>query len=435
MSYALWDFLSSLPGIVIMVLAVHWLTGYRRTWHIPLHIVLIAAATFLRIFEIAFPPGAFWALGMVVFLLPAALLCRGKIYWRILCAGLVLLANMIADYLAYMAVLVFFPDVIYTPDAMPVSALLFGKGMCAVLLILLCMLMLALKPSAKNAARPEITRKFFLFPASQVFVLGILYGYITWYNAGPPLIAFGVASFVFCVAADVGMFLALRELGRKYEVELENADLQSRLGAQISYYEQIKSGMEQMRRIRHDFGNQLQTVYTLLESGDTIEARTQLDALNTALRQTGVARFTDNPVADAVLRDKARLCTERGIPLHVKAELPTSLPIDGVDLCSVLSNLLDNAVNACEKEDKTERYIDLSTAVRSGYLIVKTKNNAAMGVPAQSNKAASISEASPCHGLGLQILRSIAQRYNGKLETSFEDGVFEATIWLALEAE
>ena len=92
------------------------------------------------------------------------------------------------------------------------------------------------------------------------------------------------------------------------------------------------------------------------------------------------------------------------------------------ELCSVFSNLMDNAVRACSALPEGMRRIRLSAALRGAYLIVRVRNP----MPEEPRSAAERGD----HGLGLGILEEIARRHDGALEVSREDGQFSVTLWL-----
>lgn len=438
MSMQLFDFLTDIPNVIIVTVATLLLLGAKRPrLFLTVQIGFMILWSFLITCVITTLPVALTSLtGIVAVYVLAFLFCKGKPARKLLYITLILIAEFAADYLTYAVMLLLFPDVPLVYGSVPIGTMAVARGIYLLLLIVLLGLLLTLAPSTLNEAKPGVMRKFALFPLSQVPLLILLYIYIIQYNSSPVAGSLGLVALAVCVAADAGLLLALRELNKKHDIERENTALQAQLAAQISYYDQLTAGLERINRIRHDFSNQIQTVYTLLESGDTASARGQIDSLADGLRHEAGPAFCENPVADAVLSDKAQLCAEKGVEFNVKAELPVQLPVEGVALCSVFANLLDNAVSACDGvEDGKERFIELSAGVRAGYLIVKVKNSMGDEGPGVTKKARETGAPLSERGLGLQILADTAERYKGRLETKAEDGVFEATIWLSLSGD
>ena len=91
--------------------------------------------------------------------------------------------------------------------------------------------------------------------------------------------------------------------------------------------------------------NQIQTIYGLLERGEESLAREHLDGLSALLPEQ--ERLCENRIADTILSEKRKLCEQAGIQSEFSCSVPAGLPFDSVTLCSLFSNLLDNAIAAC----------------------------------------------------------------------------------------
>jgi len=102
----------------------------------------------------------------------------------------------------------------------------------------------------------------------------------------------------------------------------------------------------------------------------------------------------------------------------------------------VFSNLLDNAVSACGKVPEGARFIKLKARVDAGYLAVRMENSCAPAEPGEARRAPRRSRGDrlPEHGWGLNILKTLADRHDGTLETVQEDGVYRTTVLLKLDA-
>lgn len=137
--------------------------------------------------------------------------------------------------------------------------------------------------------------------------------------------------------------------------------------------------------------------------------------------------FSNNKIADVLLSDKAKQCEKYGIKLQCRLDFPGKMPIDNARLCIVLSNLLDNAIRACcglHEAEKTERkpFISLTVNERFGYLVIRQENS--FGGIVENRRSGAFSE----HGLGLEIIRSIADELGGELTVLQNDKVFVTSI-------
>lgn len=236
--------------------------------------------------------------------------------------------------------------------------------------------------------------------------------------------AFAVAFFA-SVAADIGFFFGVNHIQRAERLRRQVRAAEEQLQIQNSYYRQLRENILTINQIRHDLTNQLQAAYALLEQGEQDKARSHLDQLQTGVRDRVGPKFCPNLMVDAVLSEKARLCREHGIRFDINAQLPHELPIESIHLCSAFSNLLDNSIHAVRSLSDGEKYIELRTALREDYLIIRCSNPVALSFRQKPS-----TDPLRSHGLGLDILGRIAEKYHGSLETEYHDGVFEATLIL-----
>jgi len=212
------------------------------------------------------------------------------------------------------------------------------------------------------------------------------------------------------------------------EAELQRAEMS--LSAQIQYYSQLKGHMQSIRKLRHDMKNQLQTLGTLIREGELTQAEEQLQLVENAVDSTQIRRFTGNLIADAILDGKTKECEEKGIHLEVAGRIPVNLQVEGTVLCSILANLLDNAIHACEAlPEEEERRIALKCDYNHPMLAINCVNTAgAKEVGKQTTP-----DLSAEHGWGLVIIKELAQRYSGGMDIRQEKGSVDVVVWLSAE--
>lgn len=122
--------------------------------------------------------------------------------------------------------------------------------------------------------------------------------------------------------------------------------------------DEVENIYRQMRGWRHDYHNHIQTMKACLAQDRKKELSEYLDALDTDLVSVDTVLKTGNVMIDAILNSKISLARSKEISVNAKAVVPENLSIADIDLCVVLGNLLDNAIEACMKQnDKAERFI------------------------------------------------------------------------------
>lgn len=222
--------------------------------------------------------------------------------------------------------------------------------------------------------------------------------------------AFAVAVILISQADREAMAERLREFRRLSEQERQ-------------YFSAVEARQEELSKLRHDYNNLLSSASTLLREGNVPEAEKLLAEISDSLRATRTHPYCAVPVVNAVLAEKAAVCDREGIALETRLILPPEPPVDRIDLCRALSNLMDNAIRG--SAGTRERHIQLSGCVVRGYMVVKCVNTVSDGPPAPNSSGT---------GYGMQILKDLADRYKGDFSARREDGLFTAQLSLRVEA-
>ena len=168
-----------------------------------------------------------------------------------------------------------------------------------------------------------------------------------------------------------------------------------------------------------------------LAEGNYDKLNSYLDGLTDDLNTVDTVIKTGNVMADAILNSKLSVAEKLNIALNVKAYIPSVLPLSDVELCAVMGNLLDNAVEACAKLPESERFmrIYIGTLKNQFYLSVQ---NAAGEVKKSGGEYQSTKSGE--HGYGIFRIDRVAKKYGGYVNRQNEEGVFATEIMLPLGA-
>lgn len=215
--------------------------------------------------------------------------------------------------------------------------------------------------------------------------------------------------------------------------ELQSVRLQNRFAAESAA--QTRASIAQVRGLKHELRHHVETLEALYSDGDYArlgEYLTQLSEEKDALPQI---YYAGNFLVNAILAGRLGPARERGIRVTCRAGVPEELPIADADLCTLLANLLDNAVDACERLPlDADRFIELSMEVRQELLLITCANSA----PPRGVDAAGFPTSKPdpdSHGLGIPAMRRVAEKYDGVLEASQSGGVFTLRAVLHLSSK
>lgn len=177
------------------------------------------------------------------------------------------------------------------------------------------------------------------------------------------------------------------------------------------YYQNLEESQQQVRRLRHDMANHL-TVLAGLEG----EAQRQyLGQLSRSPAMEAGRRFCENQVANAVLSAKLPLMREGSIKSEWEVRLPEKSPLSDIDLCALLANSLDNAIEANLKLPEARREIKLYAAMDKGFFVLKLVNAANAPLPMEKGITTSKKDREQ-HGFGLASMREIVRRYHGTMQ-------------------
>ncbi len=205
--------------------------------------------------------------------------------------------------------------------------------------------------------------------------------------------------------------------------------LEKRVAAYQS--EMIKRHVEEVRRIyttmrgwRHDYKNHIQTLLALV--GDDEKTREYLWSLNKDLTEVDAVLKTGNIALDAILNSKLTLIKSKDIPIEAKASVSDDLKISDVDLCAIIGNLLDNAIEAVQTLPKEEQFIRIYIGMLKSQLYISVINSS-LGSPKRRGEKY-ISTKGEGRGLGLIRIDGIVKNAGGIVNRKTEQGVFATEI-------
>ena len=194
-----------------------------------------------------------------------------------------------------------------------------------------------------------------------------------------------------------------------------------------THYQEVENMYRQMRGWRHDYRNHIQTMKVLASGGDLEGIRSYLDRLDTDLNTVDLAVKTGNAMADAILNSKISLAKSRDIPVQVDAHIPVKLKMSELDLCCVIGNLFDNAIEASLALPPEERLIRVYLDMKGTQLYLSFTNFTAQG-KREKQGGRFLTTKGEGHGFGLVRVDAIVERLDGYLSRNSEDGAFTTEI-------
>ncbi len=195
--------------------------------------------------------------------------------------------------------------------------------------------------------------------------------------------------------------------------------------------QEVQHIYQQMRGWRHDYRNHIQTMKAYRALGQNELLDQYLQKLDEDLTAIDPIIKSGNLTVDAILNSKLSVARSQGVHIHAKAQLPETITVSQVDLCVILGNLMDNAVEACLRcPEPSDRFLRLYLSVRQGQLYLSITNAS----PTRPQKRAGfyVSAQGAGHGLGLMRVRQAVKKLGGYFEQADEDGVFTTELLIPL---
>lgn len=194
----------------------------------------------------------------------------------------------------------------------------------------------------------------------------------------------------------------------------------------------MQNAVEDTRRFHHDISNHFSIVEAFLEGHKTNEASQYLQELIQKEEKKSVLYSTSgNIVVDSIINYKLRSISDWNVTVTVDIVIPTELPIEIVDLSTILTNLLDNAVQALQKTDG-KRELKIAMTYRKGMLFIAVKNTYPGKVHYENGEIVTTKEDTESHGYGLKNVESAAEKYDGICQLHHNDVYFDAEVALYL---
>lgn len=277
----------------------------------------------------------------------------------------------------------------------------------------------------------EIPSGFVDFSATACALVSMLTGWsvsvLEAAKAGTPLLEPAVAMCVGLGLVSIAFVLLLQRLGRYYANQT-----QMRLAVERARMEdnaRLKRE-ELIRRWHHDEKQHISILSSLADQEDLAGVRAYLGELRSSSVRESPEFVTGNAYLDALLREKASICLERGIELRVQIQNAALLPLSGPEIGIVVGNALDNAIEACAKlEPERSAFIELQLSCADGWHMLSVANTAD-GQYELDDENLRTSKTAANHGIGLRQIEETAKKAGGFTQIRMRPSMFRLTVYL-----
>ena len=242
-----------------------------------------------------------------------------------------------------------------------------------------------------------------------------------------------IAVFIFAGEAALIYFwqryrVLLAERQKHFVEEQQVKAMKKRLEEAENFYGSI-------RKVRHEMKNHMANIKGLAETGQYEEIEEYVQRMDETMQELEYRYVTGNAVTDVIINDKWRRAEKAGIRFEADFRYGGEIPV--FDLGIILNNLLDNAIEACEKLEPGKGFIHLALKRRKQFLLLEVENSFDGIVPIREESSLPVTTKQSAlpgiiteHGIGLQNVRDVAERYFGGVKIKVKGDVFHVTVML-----
>ena len=237
------------------------------------------------------------------------------------------------------------------------------------------------------------------------------------------------------LAVVLMMSVLVFNISRQYEVEKELAKLKSEQAELLERdYTTLNRAYEVNAKLFHDFHNHIGVLRQLLTHEKYGEAVHYLDELQAPVKNLTAAVWTGDETADYLINSKAAAAEAAGIRFQAQVEFPRHTNIRSVDLCAILGNLLDNAIEAARQvPEQSDRTVALTIRRIHQMLVIKVENRFAAAPVQENGQLKTTKTGGGLHGWGLKSAQTAAEKYDGMVQTNVSGEIFRAVATLSYQ--
>jgi len=270
---------------------------------------------------------------------------------------------------------------------------------------------------------PRVFLGLLLMPISSIVAMYTIGISLVAYAGGQTMFIVLCASILLCVSNYFVFYL--------FEAQIKTEHMKAQLAfaeKQIEYYKELCQRHSEIHTLSHDMKQYMSGLWGFIQEGNLEEIGRCVKNILTNLKSADHSFDTGHPALDAIIRFKKQSMDGLNIRFDSLVSLPEQLSVDVLDLCVILGNGLDNAIEACAKlPEGQEGTIRLAVKGQSKYISIGIENPTDQ--PELSEKTTKTTKQNSFyHGLGLKSIQTIADKYDGSMRASINDHVFKLAV-------
>ena len=236
---------------------------------------------------------------------------------------------------------------------------------------------------------------------------------------------------------DILVFYFINNMLEKERLEVELRNLYAKREVELNYNKLNEDCEKEIEQLRSKMLLQLKEVYGQLQKrADYGEVKALLDEAYNDIQSTKKRKYCDNAIVNSILTVKEKMAGDNQIEFQATAFLEENIGMEQIDLCSLFCNLIDNAIEACEKieDESVKRFVRIKSDCKAGFLRLKVENAIDRRPHRIGNTFVSEKKISKLekHGLGLKLVQGITEKYQGSCDIEVDKNKFSVFVIINL---
>ena len=229
------------------------------------------------------------------------------------------------------------------------------------------------------------------------------------------------------IAIAITIYIVI-EMKKENEERIKEKQAYNRLETKNDYYEKVEESQNQIRRLYHDMNNHLYNIQMMNKSSE--DASDYIVSLQNELKEARKTRVSGNSLFDIIVDEKMNICKNKGIEFDIDVDSKNTGFIKNMDMSSILANILDNAIEACDKMTSNKKYIKLTSMWADDMFVIICENSKENEVKKIGDRFITDKLNKSEHGIGIKSVEKAVKNYNGNMMIFCDNNLFKVKIMI-----
>ncbi|MCC0645531.1 GHKL domain-containing protein [Clostridioides sp. ZZV13-5731] len=235
------------------------------------------------------------------------------------------------------------------------------------------------------------------------------------------------------MASSIIIILLFRQIIKENKIKAQNGLIKNKLDMQYAYYLSIQESHMKVKKLYHDINNHIYCIDSL--KNNSMDINEYSNNLKDEIKEFKSIHNTCNMILDIIINEKSKLCIKKGINFTCDINFSKVNFIRQIDVSSIFDNILDNAIEACDKimDENIGKYIRVKGTIIKSFFVIKCENSKVNSIKVHKNVLLTDKVDKFMHGIGLKSVKSSLEKYNGELLFEEQKEKFILSIYIPLK--